>query len=232
MSTSDPLRAQSAVARIRDAIMRGEFRGGAPLRQTELARRLGISRIPVREALRQLEAEGFVVLHPRRGAVVATLDADVAAELAEICEMLETHALRKAILNITEADIQAACEALNKLEVVTDVVEWIDLNWQFHSALYRASGRPKLIEMAGALRNSAASYMHSLTSNPDWRKAANQQHRAILEACKRRDVEGAVEALRRHVNSALNTIQSGIQVKSVNALACYDGHSSDTPVVA
>lgn len=212
--------------------MRGEFRGGEPLRQTELARRLGYSRIPIREALRQLEAEGFVVLLPRRGAVVATIDAAVAAELAEICEMLETHALRKAVPNITEADLQAAASALSLLETVTDVVEWIDLNWRFHSALYRASGRHRLIEMAGSLRNSGASYMHALTSNPEWRQAANRQHREILEACMRRDVDGAVEALRRHVNTALHTIQVGMVVDPSQENIHNDGPQPNAGAVA
>src|SRR5512139_2694750 len=105
--------AQRVADRIRDAIVRGALPGALPLRQAELAAQFGVSPIPLREALRQLEAEGFVTLHPYRGAVVSTTSVAEAREITELRTMLDTRALRLAFPKLTPATLRRAEELLN-----------------------------------------------------------------------------------------------------------------------
>lgn len=205
---SQELRAQTAVAAIRDAIIRGEYQAGKPIRQTDLAAKLGCSRIPIREALRQLQAEGFVELHPFRGAIVATIDGKVAGELAEICTLLECHALRHAIPNITASDLSRAESLLEALDSAEDVIQWIDIHWKFHESLYAPSARTRLIETARGLRSASACCTHVLLERTDWRVRSKEEHRGILELCAARNVDGAVQALSNHLQSALHTFNS------------------------
>src|SRR5919204_6551984 len=108
---------------LRDAIMRGVLKGGQPLRQDELAAQFGLSRIPVREALRQLEGEGLVTVNPHRGAVVSTLSSDELQEVCEIRSALETMALRLAIPHLDEEALARAEAILVETDRETDVLE-------------------------------------------------------------------------------------------------------------
>ncbi|MBL8877830.1 MAG: GntR family transcriptional regulator [Phycisphaerales bacterium] len=221
---SQELRAQTAVAAIRDAILRGEYRAGEPIRQTDFAHRLGCSRIPIREALRQLQAEGFVELHAFRGAIVANVDGCAAAEVAEICSLLECHALRLAIPRITASDLERADALLQSLDSTADVIEWMEIHWKFHEALYAPSGRGRLIETARAVRGASSCLMHILIAHTAWRLQSRIEHRQILDACAARDIEGAVRALAGHVRNALDTLTTeALPSRSANDRTEGDG---------
>src|SRR5215208_5109877 len=131
--------ASMTVVALRERILRGDYPEGEPLRQDALADELGVSRIPVREALRQLESEGLVVFNPHRGAVVSSLSLDEIAELFELRAEIECDLVRRAIPLITEQQLERATEVLDEFEAALAAGEasrWGQLNWHFHAALY------------------------------------------------------------------------------------------------
>jgi DNA-binding GntR family transcriptional regulator len=144
----------SAVAgRLRDKILRGQFREGEQLRQHAIAEEFAVSRIPLREAFRQLEAEGLIKIIDHRGAVVATLTPDEIEELFEIRAALESVTLRRAVPMLTDDDLELAEKVLRKYEQAlndeSDFDVWGELHWQFHSTLYAAARRTRSTHHAG-----------------------------------------------------------------------------------
>ena len=121
---------------LRQAIIEGALPAGDALRQDHLASAFQISRMPVREALRQLEAEELVEFLPHRGSIVATLDAAEILEVFELRELLECHALKKAIANMDDAVLSRAGEVLDEIDREPDVAKWGELNRRFHLILY------------------------------------------------------------------------------------------------
>jgi len=191
-------------SRLREAILSGLFEGGRQLRQAEIAARFGVSSIPVREAFRRLEGEGLVVVYPRRGAVVSQLSPDEMREICEMREVLEPLALRKALPNVTDEDLRRAKEVLDLADKETDdqlLPRWGEMNWEFHGALYRSAGRPKLLSTINNLHTNFDRYLRLHFSAMRYREKGQQEHREILERCEQRDEEGAVEALRLHIQT-------------------------------
>ena len=197
----------SAVSNVlRDRILRGELKAGDQLVQHTIATELGLSRIPVREALRQLEAEGLVKIIDHRGAVVASLSADEILEMFEVRMLLESHLLRLAIPRMTDEDFEEAESILESytgsLEKEENVENWGALNWKFHSCLYEAANRPRILSMAESIHNNADRYvrLHLFLVRETTR--ANQEHRTILQFLKERNVEAACRRLELHIESA------------------------------
>jgi DNA-binding GntR family transcriptional regulator len=191
--------ASQAADQIRDAIIRGELSEDRPLREEDLCRRLGISRIPLREALRQLEGQGFVEIRPRRGAIVAKLSRTDVIEIAGMCRALERHALEIALPRMTPAVLARAEELVEELDRLDDPVEWARANWDFHATLYEPAQRPRLIECVKHLRGNAERYMYMLITDRSRRHVLNQEHRAIVGACRRRNTKRAVQLLDAHL---------------------------------
>jgi DNA-binding GntR family transcriptional regulator len=198
----------SAVAeRLREKILRGEFREGEQLRQHAIADELAVSRIPVREALRQLEAEGLVKIQDHRGAVVTALSPDEIEELFEMRAALESLTLRRAVPHLTEEGLAQAEQALTRYEralnAEADFDVWGELHWQFHSVLYAAANRPRSLALIQTLNNNADRYirLHILFSR-DAHRHAKDEHRAILELCRQRDARAASQLLEAHISKA------------------------------
>jgi DNA-binding GntR family transcriptional regulator len=187
---------------LRDAILRGVLLGGQPIRQDEVASQFGVSRIPVREALRQLEGEGLVAFRPHRGAMVSELSPEVVQELTEIRIALEGLALRLAIPKMTESDLRAAEEILDQAKREPDLVaQWGEFNWRFHSALYAPAQRPHLQGMIKTLHTNYERYLRVYVLVLGYEERGQEEHHELLARCERRDVEGAVELLERHVRN-------------------------------
>src|SRR5687768_3065054 len=141
-----PLQRQTVAAMtleaIRDGILHGNYAEGEPLRQDALADELGVSRIPIREALRQLEAEGLVTFNPHRGAIVSTLSLAEIEEVFDLRTTIEADLLRRAVPRLTPEQLDQADEVLDRYASALqsgDVSKWGELNWQFHSTLYAAA---------------------------------------------------------------------------------------------
>lgn len=187
---------------LRTAILRGILKGGQVLRQEELAASFGVSRMPLREAFRQLEAEGLLTIYPHKGAVVTELSALEAQELYEIRLALETTALAKAIPNLTPAHLVRAEKLLNQADGESDIGRWGELNWQFHAALYQAAGRPRLLAMLERLHLSVDRYMRLELAALDYRPRSQAEHRELLQACRQGDSDRALKLLQEHIETA------------------------------
>lgn len=198
----------SAIAdRLRDKILRGHFRAGEQLRQQAIAAEFEVSRIPVREALRQLEAEGLITINDHRGAVVSALSPDEIQELFDIRAALECSTLRHAVPRLTEEDLSRAEQILKAYEAAlgdeSDFDVWGELHWQFHSTLYAAAKRAHFMSIIQTVNNNADRYirLHILFSR-DAHRHATDEHRAILELCRQRDAEAASQLLESHITEA------------------------------
>jgi DNA-binding GntR family transcriptional regulator len=187
---------------LRDSIHLGELPGGSLLQQEEFARRFQVSRIPVREALRRLEAEGLVVFFPNRGARVVELGEEQVREIYSLRNLLEGDLLERAIPLLGEEDFLRAESLHEGLAKVTDTVRLNSLNRSFHSVFYGAPDRPRQVEMIERLRGMVERYenvRHSfLADMPNFQ----EDHRRILEACRSRNISAARSALRLHLEHA------------------------------
>ena len=189
-------------AALRQAILRGEFKSGQPLPQDEIAARFGVSKIPAREALLQLKAEGLVRFYPNRGAVVAELSADEVNEIYAIRIALETLALRQALPKLTHADFVRLEGTIAIMDDERDPLRWSELNWEFHAALYQPCGMPRLLAHIRALHVNVQRYLVVYLASQEYHAEAQRQHRAILHTCRQGDVEAAVDQLAGHLAQA------------------------------
>ncbi|QLE56258.1 GntR family transcriptional regulator [Nostoc sp. TCL26-01] len=196
---------------LREAILCGIFQEGQSLRQDEIATQFGVSRIPVREALRQLEAEGLVTLHLNRGAMVTVLTAAQAQEICEIRSALEVTAIQLAIPKIREIDIEKATEILTASNQTNDAGLLAKLNWEFHATLYTAAERPRLLAMIKTLHINCDRYVRVQMTQMDYQEHSQKQHYQILAACQKRDAKLAVSLLKQHIDTAGEQLATYLQ---------------------
>ncbi|NEQ19484.1 MAG: GntR family transcriptional regulator [Microcoleus sp. SIO2G3] len=187
---------------LREAIVRGIFQEGQSLRQDEIATQFGVSRIPVLEALRQLEAEGLVTLHLNRGATVSALSPAEAQEIFEIRSALEVKAIQLAIPKFTTSDLEKASEILAQTDQVTDAGLLAKLNWEFHETLYGTAERPRLLTIIKTLHLNVDRYVRLQMSQMDYLERSQKEHYQLLEACQQHDSKAAVKLLKRHIDTA------------------------------
>lgn len=196
---------------LREAILRGIFQEGQSLRQDEIAAQFGVSRIPVREALRQLEAEGLVTLQLNRGATVSALSPAEAQEIFEIRVALETTAIQLAIPQLTESDLEKAAVILDATHQTTDAARWAKLNWEFHSTLYTPSDRPRLLAMIKTLHLNIDRYVRLQMEQMNYLEKSQKEHYQLLDACRQRDAKTAVKLLKRHIETAGEQLVTHLQ---------------------
>jgi DNA-binding GntR family transcriptional regulator len=190
---------------MREGILNGTYAEGAQLRQDAIAADLGVSRIPVREALRQLESEGLVTFTPHHGAVVSTFSVAEIEELFELRALLETDLIRRATPRLAAQDLQQAASILDAYEEALargDVSEWGDLNWRLHSTLFAPAGRPLTMRTVERLSHHADRYLRMQLALTHGESRANAEHRAIVAACRKRDARAAARLMRAHILGA------------------------------
>ena len=218
MSTASEEQRQTAPSviaeRIRQAIVRGHLRGGQPLRQAEIAERFGVSRIPVREALSQLEGEGWVSSTPHRGVVVTDLSADDIRDLCDIRIDLETRALRLAIPNLDEKTLARAEAVLDEIDADPTVDTWADYNLTFHCTLYERANRPRLLTLIKNLHRLTSRYLIVHLAILNYREQGQAEHRAILRACREGNVKEADQLLRRHIGDVADLLEDYLRQRS------------------
>jgi DNA-binding GntR family transcriptional regulator len=192
---------------LRRAILGGALAGGTRLVQADIAAQLDVSTTPVREALRDLVADGLILFDAHRGAIVRELDMAELLEVYEIRKTVEPLAMRKAAERITEEQLAAAKELQSKMDGETDSGVWADLNRQFHALLEGAAGSPRLTAITKSLQDTAAMYVaHSIKVEPKRIKAGNREHKALLAALRARDGDRAAEVLVEHLDHTLELI--------------------------
>jgi DNA-binding GntR family transcriptional regulator len=187
---------------LRGRILDGSLRPGERIRQEEVADRLGASRIPVREALHMLHAEGLVDLKSNSGAWVATMDLHECDSVYRIRERIETLALAESVPHLTDADIDEMADVQDQIERADGGVEtFLTLDREFHRIGYRGCRVAQLTQMVDRLWNSTQHYRRAFTAidNPGRAAIVNAEHRLILDAVTRRDTVDCERYLGGHI---------------------------------
>ncbi len=195
-------------ATLRTAILQGRYRANEPLRQDTLARDLGVSKIPLREALVQLKAEGLVTLLPKRGAVVSQLSSAEVAEIYTMRVALETVALERAVPRLSPADLIRARGVLEIIDCETDRAQWGELNWEFHATLYQAAQMPLLLQTIQTLHNNVHRYLIIYLDRLSGLGQSQKQHWDLLAACRKKDLSRAKAILETHLAQACENLVS------------------------
>ncbi|TRY29955.1 GntR family transcriptional regulator [Aliiglaciecola sp. M165] len=205
-------RTQLVVEAIREKILCGEIKAGEPLRQAALATELNVSRIPVREALMQLEAEGLVKFEAHKGATASEISSKQVCEVFELRALLEAELLRHSIERLTDDDFVEAENCLAKLEDAMAAGDAMsatgELNTLFHNKLYSRAERPQTSEIVASLNQSCSRYvrMHILLAGGI--ETAPHEHRELLDLAKARETHKACHALKKHILSAKDDIKA------------------------
>ncbi|MGH9888086.1 MAG: GntR family transcriptional regulator, partial [bacterium] len=172
------------------------------------------SRIPVREALRQLEAEGLVIFNPHRGAIVSVLSLKQIRELFELRAEIEGDLIRRAVPLMTPEDHRRAEEILDAYDRALhdgQVSEWGSLNWRFHSALYAPAEREMTMSIVSKLHHHSDRYLRMQLALTHGETRAREEHRAIATAARKRDTVKASRLMRQHILGAGRTLVSFLE---------------------
>jgi DNA-binding GntR family transcriptional regulator len=202
----------AVAARLRQEIVAGDLRAGERLRQVEIARRLGVSTTPVREALAALQREGLVQLHPQRGAVVFLPSVADLREHYEIRIALEELAVGKAADRFEPAWAAPLEAILEEMRTGPPAERYLQLNQDFHSTLYAHSGRERLVEMIASLRDASSAYLNIFRATDDFPAARlDDEHHEILVACVDRDPARASRAVRLHLTATVDRVAARLE---------------------
>ncbi|MGN6244055.1 MAG: GntR family transcriptional regulator [Motilibacteraceae bacterium] len=193
---------QMVYAVLHEAIVTGAFAPGEWLRQESLAEAIGVSRIPVRTALLQLESEGLVTFHPRRGARVRTLSPAQIDEVYGLRVLLESHALRLSMARMTPDRVERIRDLATQLDSEPEGSEFIDARVQFYREVYDAAHNPLLVEMIEQLRGHVGRYLLSFRFEHDHRR----RHSELAETIAKGDLTAAESLMRAH----LEEVRAGI----------------------
>ena len=200
--TGDVPQGQIAYRRLLDEVRRGLLPPGTRLRETELADRLGLSRTPVREAIRLLESDGLVVHLPRQGATIRSLDYAEVMELYEMRAVLEGTAARMAARAASDLEIAELVALNDDLAAATDPAQAHDLNRQFHLTLLDAAKNRYLVKSMNALQKTLMILGRTTLSETDRARDAVAEHARILTALQSRDGAAAEAEMRTHIEAA------------------------------
>ncbi|MEB8339016.1 GntR family transcriptional regulator [Streptomyces endophyticus] len=197
--TPIPSRTQYVLEEIKHRILTGQLRPGQALVETDVAAQFGVSKTPVREALKTLAGTGLVVMSQYKGVTVRMVDADMAREVYDVRLLLEPEALRRTVCR--RASLDAARDALHSAATASDTAQRSLANREFHRALYLPCGNPLLGRMLDEVRDQAALVSAvAWAADPSWDREA-AEHREILELALAGDAQGASRALRDHIAS-------------------------------
>ena len=191
---------------LRAAILDGRIPCGTALRQQDLADLFGVSRMPVREALRQLEAQALLNVIAHKGAVVAPLVQGDAVETYALRILLESEALRLSIPLLTHEDFEQAARYIDELETEHDYTEIGRLNRLFHMAMYSKAPNRRLLKLVEDGLNEEERFLRFNLEAMGLGKLSQEDHRALLRAVEDRDVERAVKLLEQHLNRGVEVI--------------------------
>jgi DNA-binding GntR family transcriptional regulator len=192
----------TVAAALRAEILSGETRPGTLLRQEDLAARFAMSRIPVRDALRLLEAEGLVAIATNRGAQVIQHSRKEVAEIYHRPIQHECDSRKHPVQRMGDADLDAIERTRQRAEIDAATADWNDGDWAFHEALYRPSRHDRQIETIRSLRMTSDLYAAAHRALPTERKRWLADHRAIVTACRAKDADRALAVLTAHLKAA------------------------------
>lgn len=208
---SEPVPAHLARAvieeQLRGAILDGRLPPGMALRQQELATLFGVSRMPVREALRQLEAQSLLKVTTHKGAVVAPLIDEDAVETYSLRILLEAEALRQSIPLLNDEDFAQARSYIDQLVTETSLTELCRLNRLFHLTLYAKTSNRKLLRLIESELNEEERFLRFHLSSMGLGKPSQDDHIALVDAAQERNIELAVQVLQSHLMKGSATVR-------------------------
>ena len=187
---------------LRQAILRGELKPGERLMEIQLANKLGVSRTPIREAIRKLELEGLVVMIPRKGAEVAKITVRDLKDALEVRMAIDSLSVKLACERLDENDkteIKQACVAFREAVKSKNVQAIVEGDERFHNTIYRASKNQKLITIAMNLREQVYRYRFEYVKDFSYHENLIREHDQITEAILKGDVETAQKIMKEHI---------------------------------
>ena len=201
---------------LRQAILRGELKPGERLMEIQLANKLGVSRTPIREAIRKLELEGLVLMIPRRGAEVAEITEKSLRDVLEVRGALEELAVKLACQKITDAEITELRMAEKEFEQALksgDVTIFAEADVKFHDVIYRATDNQRLIQLLFNLREQMYRYRVEYLKREEAHENLLVEHRRIIETIAARDMDAAVDAVCQHIDNQVSAVIDTIRMK-------------------
>ena len=199
---------------LRQAILRGEMEPGERLMEIQLADKLGVSRTPIREAIRKLELEGLVIMIPRKGAEVAHITEKDMRDVLEVRAALEELAATLACRNVTPERIEELKMANKRFEaaiISKDVVAIVDADVNFDDIIYAMTDNQRLIQIINNLREQMYRYRLEYIKDEDKRQILIVEHEHILAAIKARNIAEAKNAAREHIDNQEITVSKNIK---------------------
>jgi len=199
---------------LREAIIKGVLKPGERLMEVQLAEELGVSRTPVREAIRKLELEDLVVMIPRKGAYVSSISLKDVADVFEVRAAVEALAAGLAAERITEEELGELERILvKKAEIIeaNDLDRLIEIDILFHDCLYQASRNGKLVQIINNLREHIHRFRSASLASPGRMREALEEHRKIVEAISERNIALAQALAQEHIENAENSILEAIR---------------------
>jgi DNA-binding GntR family transcriptional regulator len=186
---------------IRQRILSGDLAPGEVLRQEALADELGVSRVPIREAITRLTGEGLLTKVPHKGAYVAELSIEEVQETFEIRLRLEPWLFSEAIPHITDAEIAKAEKLVGEMDHADSGV-WGQLNWRLHETLYLPARRDITLQMLRGLHDRSDRYFRFQVVQVPIREQSHEEHMSLIDACRKRDAKLGAKLLEQHVRTA------------------------------
>ena len=203
---------------LRQAILRGEFKPGERLMEIQLANKLGVSRTPIREAIRKLELEGLVIMIPRKGAEVADITEKSLRDVLEVRKALEELAVQLACEKITQEELEELEKAGENFKKVLkrskDITEVAEADVRFHDVIYMATDNHKLIHLLNKLREQMYRYRVEYLKNPDVHEQLTQEHEEIVYHIKRREKVEATAVTCQHIDNQVSAVTDKIRTKN------------------
>lgn len=199
---------------LRQAILKGELEPGERLMEIQLAERLGVSRTPIREAIRKLELEGLVLMIPRRGAEVARISESSLRDVLEVRRSLEELAIYLACQRMTEEEmeeLQATQEMFAQAIRVGDAMQIAETDEKYHDIIYNSTKNERLVQILNNLREQIYRYRLEYIKDEDKRQILLVEHEHILKAVRLRHVHEAKQAIRTHIDNQEITIRKNLQ---------------------
>ncbi|MCB8819163.1 GntR family transcriptional regulator [Microvirga rosea] len=200
---------------LRRRIIDGDFQAGFQLRQDALATEFGVSRIPVREALMQLEAEGLVKIHPHRGAIVSELSSEEVEELFELRALLEPRLLKASARSLTGEDYRQLHTILQEYSAelrAHHVSRWGELNTEFHRLLYRHAEQPRTMGIVFNLLQECDRHTRLQLALTDGMERAEAEHAELVRLCAEGKIAAACALLKMHIENAGKSLREYIKV--------------------
>jgi DNA-binding GntR family transcriptional regulator len=199
---------------LREAILRGDLVPGERLMELQLASKLGVSRTPIREAIRMLEQEGLAITIPRKGAIVAGMTEKEMEDVLEIREALEELSVQVACDKITEDEITQLRKNMKNFQhslETGDLKKMAQADMEFHDVIYQATDNQKLINMLNNLREQMYRYRVEYLKNPDNHQKLLDEHEAIYQGIVARDKAAVTAMMRKHIDNQVDGVKTIIR---------------------